>query len=246
MRPVAFLVAILLAGCSTQPEHSQSQPPVVPVVAKVAQPKPTPAPIAGFECIADIPNVTIDARYSTTNNFTGTDLYGDYSGCYLHPIAAEKLRKAASILSEEHPGWKLKVFDALRPVSVQKAMWRSVKGKPDARYVANPAQGSHHNYGFAVDLTLIDEHGNELDMGTDYDAFSPLSMPRNELSSLKKGLLAKNQIANRELLRHLMKRAGFHGIQIEWWHFNAVSWKRVRAGYKPLLDLNDRLATTHP
>ena len=151
----------------------------------------------------------------------------------MHPIAAEKFQRACDILSKEKPGWKFIVFDAFRPISVQKKLYQHVKGTPQAHYVAYPTYGIHC-YGFAIDLSLQDEKGKPVDMGTEFDDFTTLAEPRFELQNLHSGKLTKEQYANRLLLRSVMKRAGFHQLQREWWHYEALPEHTVRQNYKQL------------
>ena len=186
-----------------------------------------------FINIASYPNVKLDKRYATTNNFCGIILDSNQYSCSLHPIAAEKFLRASEILSKEKPGWKFIVYDAFRPLYVQKKLYQAVKGTPKAHYVAYPSYGIHC-YGFAIDLSLIDDKGNPLDMGTAFDDFSPLAEPRYEAKFLKEGKVTKEQISNRMLLRSIMKRAGFHQLQREWWHYEALPQHIVRARYKQL------------
>jgi D-alanyl-D-alanine dipeptidase len=174
-----------------------------------------------FVCIDSFANVKFDVRYATPNNFTGAAIYPATWKCYLHPLAASRLLKASLALGFIKPGWKIVVFDALRPRSAQKIMFDKVRHTPLARYVASP-QGSMHNYGLALDCTLADEAGKYIDMGTDYDNFTQLSEPRFEQANLAAGKLTKEQVANRKFLRELMRRAGMRPIQNEWWHFEAV------------------------
>jgi zinc D-Ala-D-Ala dipeptidase len=173
--------------------------------------------------------IKTDIRYSTVNNFVGKDLYGDFNSCYLQKDVALKLMEAHALLRAKFPYYRFLVFDGARPVSVQKMMWDSVNLSPDERqkYLSNPGNYSLHNFGAAVDLTITDEDGRELDMGTPYDYFGTEAHPRSEQSLFQDGKLTATQIMNRELLRTVMREAGFSGIETEWWHFNACS--RIRA-----------------
>jgi D-alanyl-D-alanine dipeptidase len=173
--------------------------------------------------------IRVDLRYSTINNFTGKDMYGDLNRCYLQKDVAAKLVSAQAQLKMQYPYYSLLVFDGARPVSIQQLMWDSVDLAPGERqkYLSNPANRSLHNYGAAVDLTIVDERGNELDMGTPYDFFGELAHPRKESEYFEAGQLSEQQLANRELLREVMRAAGFSRIETEWWHFNSTS--RVRA-----------------
>jgi zinc D-Ala-D-Ala dipeptidase len=185
-----------------------------------------------YNDLSGIPGLTVDLRYATTRNFTGTNLYGRFDRAFLHKVAADKLRIAADHLQKLQPGYKLLVLDAARPRSVQQTLWDHVRGTDMQRYVANPAKGSVHNFGFAVDLTIADADGKELDMGTAYDAFVDLSQPVHEARFLREGKLTEMQIANRKLLRVVMQDAGFVQLPLEWWHFDALPVDAVRRQYK--------------
>jgi zinc D-Ala-D-Ala dipeptidase len=193
---------------------------------------PTYSQQTGLTCIDSFPALTFDIRYASTNNFSGKNIYGDRKTSYLHPIAAERLQRASILLEAIKPGWKIVVFDALRPHSAQKALWDVVQATPQRKYVASPNGTSVHNYGFAIDVTLEDEFGRRLDMGTDYDDFSQLSEPRFEDAMLHAGKLSAVQVANRRFLRDIMKRAGWRTIKNEWWHFEVFRREYVKGRFK--------------
>ncbi len=178
------------------------------------------------------PQLAIDLKYASSDNFVGQNLYGTFNRAYLHKITAQMLSQAEKNLAKSHPKLKLIILDALRPRSVQFLLWEKVKGTDQEQYVANPTSGSIHNYGFAIDLSLIDETGKQLDMGTPYDDFSPLSQPQLENRYLQEGKLTQVHLKNRKLLRAVMESAGFTQLPIEWWHFDALSRTQVRSQYK--------------
>ncbi len=159
-----------------------------------------------------IPELLTDVRYATPNNFTGTVLY-ESDVLRARQFVAEALQRAQAEARQR--GYQLKVFDAYRPLRVQHVMWSIV---PDERYVADPAKGSRHNRGCAVDLTLCTADGTELDMGTGYDAFVP------EAAATFTELPAE-VLANRRLLLEIMNNAGFDVLPTEWWHFDARGWE---------------------
>lgn len=133
------------------------------------------------------------------------------------------------------PGYHLLVKDAARPMSVQRRMFNAVKGTSKANYVANPAKGGGlHNYGLAVDVTIEDAQGNELDMGTPVDHLGPEANIDREPLLVKKGVMSEYARQNRLLLRKVMKDAGFKPLRTEWWHFNLVSKAIAREKYKRL------------
>ena len=180
-----------------------------------------------------VPEIRVELKYSTEDNFFGKDVYGDLIHVYLQPIVADSLKKAQEILQSEYPDYTLLIYDGARPLSVQQILWDNLD-KPDSLkplYVADPKVGSLHNYGVAVDLTIFDTSVNEpLDMGTGYDFFGYAAYPDREDQMLAEGTLDSAQVANRNILRKVMNQVGFMGIGSEWWHFNAYS--RKEAGEK--------------
>lgn len=176
--------------------------------------------------------ILVNLVYSTTHNFLQEDVYGTLKTCYLKKEAAEKLDRAQTILEKKKKGFRLIVYDGLRPRDVQYKMWRIVKGTRQQEYVADPEEGSIHNFGAAVDVSIVDDQGNLLDMGTSFDHFGELAEPRYEKRLIKEDRLTKKHIENRKLLREVMKEAGFQGIVDEWWHFNAFFPAEVTRRYK--------------
>lgn len=175
-----------------------------------------------------IPGILIDLKYTSTDNFVQTDVYGDLDKCFLRKEAAEKLKRAMEILHETHPNHNLLVFDGVRPFRVQQIMWDSLDMPFKRNYLSPPSQGSVHNYGCAVDLSIADSTGKEIDMGTEFDFFGPLAQPQLESQMLANGKLSQAQYQNRMLLRNSMKKAGFFDIKTEWWHFNAFGSSAVK------------------
>jgi len=171
-----------------------------------------------------IPDLHLDVRYATPDNLVDEQLY---------PIAKALLRKpAAQALGEVQQdlalrGLGLKVFDAYRPYEVTKKIWEPYKN-PD--YVADPAKGSRHNRGCAVDLTLVDKDGEELLMPTGFDEFT-------EKAGHDYQDLPKEAIRNRELLREVMERHGFVALETEWWHYDCQGWERFELLDLPLTSL---------
>ena len=155
-----------------------------------------------------------DVRYATANNFTKQVLYPS-AKVFLRRVAAENLAKANEFLKNNH-NLRIKIYDGFRPLFVQKIMWQIL---PDDRYVADPAKGSRHNRGAAVDVTLIDTDGNELDMGTPYDDFT-------ERASFASKDVSEKAYSNRKLLRETMIQFGFVPMETEWWHFDFKEWKK--------------------
>ncbi|MDZ7898009.1 MAG: M15 family metallopeptidase [Arcicella sp.] len=181
------------------------------------------------------PSILVNLKYSTTDNFVGKDVYGCITECFIQKRPAEMLSKASDLLQQKHHNYRLLVYDGGRPLSIQKILWNSLtqySPRQRATYVANPAEGSIHNYGSAVDLTIATADGTPLDMGTKYDYFGELAYPKKESYFLKIKQLNRQQVANRQLLRSVMRSAGYMPIDYEWWHFNAMSRSRAKASYR--------------
>ena len=187
-----------------------------------------------FREITAADGVVIDLRYASANNFVGQDMYGPLKRLFLHKRAADKLKAAIALLKHEHPGYKFVIFDGLRPRSVQYVLWQKVVGTAQEKYVADPKKGSIHNYGLAVDLSVLDAKGQELDMGTGFDSFTPLAETQLEKDKLASGELTQAQIDNRMILRRPMEEAGFKVLPEEWWHFDALSAEIVRKQFTPV------------
>lgn len=190
---------------------------------------------SGLVCVNSMcPAIKVDLRYSDTLNLVGEDMYGDLSRLYLHPEAAKKLCKAQELLFKEDSTLHLLVYDGVRPRRVQQMLWDKVDLPPSqkGKFVSNPKNTSLHNYGCAVDITIVRENGEVLDMGTNYDDTAILAHPDLEVFFLKEKQLTETHIQNRKLLRKVMQGAGFFGISSEWWHFNACTREFARANYK--------------
>jgi D-alanyl-D-alanine dipeptidase len=158
-----------------------------------------------------------EIAYATAENFTGKPIYRR-AGCYLHPLAAERL--AAAIELAAALDLRCRIFDAYRPPEAQWVMWRHT---PDPEFLADPRRGSPHSRGVALDLTLLRADGQALDMGTGFDAFTPLSHHGSRAIS------AEAQ-RNRHLLLGLMTAAGWDFYRNEWWHYQLFA-----AGQFPLI-----------
>ena len=188
-----------------------------------------------FRHLDSIAGIDVDLRYATANNFVGRDLYSPYDCAWLHVEAAAALERAVAWLAVHAPGLRPLVLDALRPQRVQQQLWDALEGTDLRLYLANPARGSIHSYGMALDITLRDAEGAELDMGTGFDDMTELSHPALEEGFLLAGQLTEHQLANRRLLRTAMLQAGFLGINTEWWHFDCGDRELVRATFRRVL-----------
>ena len=190
-------------------------------------------PIPNLIHILDSDNsILVDLKYATTDNFTGMVLYEGFEGAFLQPDVAQMLAVAHHYLKSLHSGLRLLVYDAVRPLSVQRTMWERVKDTPYHRYVAHPDRLSLHNYGAAVDLTIADSLGQPLDMGTPFDFFGRAAGISDEQELIRQGILNLQQVQNRQLLRQVMHHAGFRSISGEWWHFNACSLQEAKQRYQ--------------
>lgn len=175
---------------------------------EIKAPPPTPSNHPkGWVEIQDQEGIINDIRYATTNNFVGEQMY-ECGRCYLTERAADQLMKVHTELQLK--GLGLKLYDCYRPKPVQQKLWDKT---PNPSYVTPPWKGSMHNRGLAIDLTIIDAGGEELNMGTEYDYFGREA----HYDNLD---LPKEVVSNRVMLRKIMEHYGFEGIRTEWWHFS--------------------------
>lgn len=211
-----ILMALFFSNCREKENDKQSeqQEQIVVEVADTVLKKDKK--LKTFEGLADTTFVRLadysddfayDLRYATENNFLKAKVY-DCAECYTRVKTAKALIEANKEFMEK--GVKIKFFDCYRPNSVQYKMWEIV---PNPQYVANPDKGSIHNKGGAVDITLVDLEGNQLDMGTDFDYFGKRAYHDNFD-------LPENILENRKLLKETMEAHGFWSIRTEWWHYN--------------------------
>jgi len=166
------------------------------------------------EILEETHGVEISIEYATSNNFTGKAVY-QRAACYLHPEAENLLISA--VKSARGLSLKLKIFDAFRPSEAQKVLWNH---NPDPNFLAHPDSGSPHSRGAAIDLTLIDLTGKELDMGTAFDAFTTRSHHGNMD-------ISEQAQYNRALLMGIMTTAGWDFYRNEWWHYQLFNAKRL-------------------
>ena len=166
-----------------------------------------------------VPGLHFDIRYATSDNFMKEAVYPE-ARCLLRKETAAKLVRVQQALSEK--GLSLKIFDGYRPLSVQKKLWEKF---PVEGFVANPAKGSNHNRGAAVDVTLTDVEGKQLPMPSAYDEFTERAH-RDYTGG------TEEELANRKTLEEAMQKEGFVGLKSEWWHFDDADAKQY-----PVLDL---------
>lgn len=159
------------------------------------------------------PTIVIELRYATDRNVTRRAIYPEGTACLVRKGVAERLRWAQSLLRQH--GFGLKIWDAYRPVTAQRALFDWAK-KP--RFVADPDKLALHTWGVAVDATLVDAQGRDVPMPTDFDEFSPAAAMRYVGTN---SLVARNL----KILQGAMGGAGFYGTGSEWWHFIARNWR---------------------
>jgi len=163
-------------------------------------------------------------------NFFRENFYNGLAKAYLRKEVAKKLSSAQKYLKSEFPDYSILIMDAARPRCVSQLMYDQMKGTKFEKFVANPAKGSMHNYGIAVDVTIVDGNGKKIDMG-----FTPFY--RSNLSiywgyaKLKIFDLNESQKLSRKLLSNIMKKAGFFPLSYEWWHFNGMPKDETRIKY---------------
>ncbi|MDE6175192.1 MAG: M15 family metallopeptidase [Duncaniella sp.] len=224
-----FLSIVLLLSISIMHIHSQSQTTTRTLEQKLRD--------HGLVNVAELDStVCVSLMYARSDNFTGVLLYDDgFNQAYLHPDAASALVRAQAELASLAPGYRLLIKDAARPMSIQKRMFKAVSGTPKANYVANPAKGGGlHNYGLAVDITIVDPAGREISMGTPVDHLGTEANIDKEEILVRRGVISETERQNRLLLRRVMTAAGFHTIRTEWWHFNLVNKAKARASFRRL------------
>ena len=199
-------------------------------------------------------DILIDLKYSTTDNFVGVDMYGDLERTYFERGFADRVVEAQRILQSKHPEYTLLIYDAARPISVQRAMRKAVEGTEFESFVADGTKGGRHNYGVAVDLTIATLDGTPLDMGAGFDDFTEAASvkgtPDNAdantrtmavyrdyiMGMVRRGILSLEAANNRILLIEVMHEAGLYPYRREWWHFEEIiSISATRERYK-LLD----------
>jgi D-alanyl-D-alanine dipeptidase len=188
----------------------------------------------GLQDIAEVDStIAVRLVYATPNNFLGHVLYHDLNHAFMVPAMAQKLANAQRKLKALRPDLSLLIYDAARPLCIQREMWDAVKGTPNVSFVANPAKGrGMHNYGAAVDITLMDSTGTPLPMGSAHDYFGPEARIDHENELVADGLITPQELENRKLLRRVMTESDFVTCISEWWHFNHISSARAKTELK--------------
>lgn len=215
-----LLILALFWNCKSKQQQLEGIQPSGDIIAtsdfpKTVTPKKSERP-KGMPAIPDTTFVDLknystdfvyDIKYATTDNFLKSQVY-ECPECFLRLKTVQALMQANQDFLKL--GFRIKIFDCYRPLDIQKKMWKIVSN-PD--YVANPAKGSIHNRGGAVDITLVDSAGKELDMGTAFDHFGPEA-------AVDYVNLSEEVKKNRKLLQTVMSANGFTVLRSEWWHFN--------------------------
>ncbi|MEY3420129.1 MAG: hypothetical protein RIR48_409 [Bacteroidota bacterium] len=222
-----WMVAILLFSCKGENQDKLSDNNSQEKQQKKSETKTDPAPLVNEKLTEDeqpevkneyIPSeweeiiekngIELDIKYADDDNFTKKQIY-DCGRCFLRPEAVFAIRKVQKELQDSF-GYSLKLFDCFRPQPYQQRLWDAV---PNPDYVTPPAKGSMHSRGLAVDLTIVDDNGDDLDMGTPYDFLG------KEAHTDYKGHTPE-VYNNREILKKIMEKHGFKGIRTEWWHYS--------------------------
>lgn len=210
-----FLILLFLSSCEEKPANeSKNNNTFTSSIQEVLPGKETPKVIIfDYDTTQWIElhhldsTIIIDMRYATTNNFVKEKMY-NCSRCFLRPEVAQRIVEAHLMLQEG--GLGLKMLDCFRPRPIQQRLWDKFK---NPLYVTDPAKGSMHNRGAAVDLTIVDTDGKQLDMGTAFDYFGKEA--HHAYTNLSKEVLA-----NRKLLLETMQAVELHPITTEWWHYS--------------------------
>lgn len=180
-------------------------------------------------------SIHVDLKYSGRDNFLGKDFYDGLRKAYFPCEVALNICNAQQYLKSVNPFYSLLILDAARPHHIQQMMWDSLDMPADKKfnYLAPPFTISLHNYGCAVDLTIIDlSKGGVLDMGSKFDDFSKISEPVYEWHFLRSGELSTTAFENRKLLRKIMQAARMSPINSEWWHFNYCTKEYAAARFQ--------------
>lgn len=223
----AAALALMLAGCGQEPQNLPESEPetVLPAESEAEQvsqmPTPDPQDLV-FVAVTDyIPEIRIDLKYATEDNFTGEIIY-EFSTVYLRYGTVEKLAAVQEDLRQL--GLGLKIWDGFRPVSAQYRLWEVC---PDSTFVANPETGfSSHSTGNTVDVTLVDSEGREVQMPTGFDDFSALA--DRDYSDC-----SETAANNARILEALMEKHGFSGYSKEWWHYTDTESYPVEEAFQP-------------
>ncbi|MCE3225710.1 MAG: peptidase vanX D-ala-D-ala dipeptidase [Bacteroidetes bacterium] len=245
-----YVLFTVLAGCDSasykRPDHLVKH--IVYVIEHSMQIGPPPAvntDTSYLETVFEMYNlvdvrsldssIRVKLQYADSTNFLHRDFYDGLKKAYFPCEVATRIANAQYFLKQIDSNLTLIILDAARPMHVQQMMWDSLDMPPDQKfkYLAPPWNTSLHNYGCAVDLSIMNlSTGKLLDMGTDFDHFGKLSEPIFEIHFISTGELSKDALENRKLLRKVMQAAKLNPITTEWWHFNFCSKEYAAAAFK--------------
>lgn len=233
------LASIFLAGCESAPKSMKNERPVAHETEEPVQKHDPEQLINGKDTLVKVdaynPDIYWDLKYATADNFMKRVLYDTLKAVYIQKDIAMRLAECQTMLSKTDPNLHLLVYDGVRPLSVQWEMWNALDSIPPAergKFVSNPQNGSVHNYGAAVDITICNAKRQPLDMGAGYDDIRKIAYPSLEAQFLASGELTRQQVANRALLRRIMRSQRFSNIPTEWWHFNAYPRAVAKGRYE--------------
>jgi D-alanyl-D-alanine dipeptidase len=248
-----LLVCLLFFACNTEPENKgkkiekqhllfMNDTAVICASAlKIEQPADASYLDSVFKSydLIDVQSldssIKVDLKYADTANFLKLKVYDGLQKAYFPCDVALRVSNAQFYLKQIDANLSLIIFDAARPLHIQQMMWDSLDLPPDIKYayLSPPYAISLHNYGCALDVSIIDTKTNQLlDMGSNFDHFGKLSQPVYEWHFLKSGELSQEAHENRKLLRNVMRKAKFYPITSEWWHFNFCNKEFAAAKYK--------------
>jgi len=194
---ISFLLGFIFSTFSINAQNEMYSSPVKPEIADTT-----------FVNLRDFSkDFVYDMKYATEDNFLKAKVY-DCAECFLRLKTVKALISANNDFIKR--GYKIKLYDCYRPLSIQKKMWEIVS---DPKYVADPKKGSIHNRGGAVDISIVDANGKEIDMGTSFDFFGIQA-------SHKYTKFSKEILSNRKFLKKIMVKNGFNSFDSEWWHYN--------------------------
>ena len=224
---VAFVVSVVCMLTACKDSHSQLQ-------TNKYTAKETSMINQGLVDISSLDSsIAVKLVYATPYNFMGKTLYHDISHAFMQIEAAKKLVKAHKILRNIRPDLKFIIYDAARPISIQHEMWNMVKDTEMKDFVCDPNKGQGmHNYGAAIDLSLMDCTGIPIPMGSCYDYFGDEARVTAEPELITSGKITKRELDYRLLLRKAMTEAGFLVFDAEWWHFNLMTPEQANKSLK--------------
>ncbi len=238
----ATIVACLVISCSTSPSsESRSTELQDKHVENLSSQTQAAVDLTeylakfGLHDVSELdPTIWYDMKYFGDDNFMHQQLYQCINRPFLQKDVAVRLVQCSSLLRSMDTSLHLLIYDAVRPVEVQKKMWGaldSIPPKERVKFVSNPKNKSLHNYGAAIDLTICRSDRTPLDMGAGFDDIRLIAYPSYEAHFLSTGELTKEQWNNRQLLRKVMRSQKFRNLPTEWWHFNACPRWEARTKY---------------